>query len=560
MYQVGLGDSAVPTSGTLYFSTAPYIDQAVPRAYVDCVKAPPVYTRSLDDSLQGAYRASVGSALFDNTDGQTSYLLDLPIDGSSCTVAIGEADWARSDFVTLFTCLAVKAKADRPGDLIGIEYKDGSLLLNKMLGGNVLVGGTGPSANKYRPLLGGWVHQLEPILVDSTTFTYAFSDTATDTTLMAVRSNGVVLTVTVDYTDNGDGTFTLTSNPQSEQITCDVRRTVSGGSTIGYRISDVMKLMVGERCGLTAAGRYTGPQYPSLAGDGKLNDYPIGIPIQESRNAVDVVTEICNTGNTAWAFDRNLNFYYTLMRPDALSTIVANSGGAITVAGDLTEDDCDAGQIALDHAAPSFASYQCYINVNNATQNSFSTSLDSDARDMLTRKGKFCEPFFGEEPSSQQYLGATVAYLGGAPQLYHLSMDRTPQVISTLISGATDTAVPDTNPPANAWDMDTYAGAFISVRRAKNLPWLEFTTWPVGLDFYDKEIGHILSMTHSRIGVTSVLGQVYSVKIDPLGGVELGMVRRRFASVSGPLSSHLLMVDGSSFVLRTDGGKIDLAS
>jgi hypothetical protein len=106
MYQVGLGDSAVPTSGTLYFSTAPYIDQAVPRAYVDCVKAPPVYTRSLDDSLQGAYRASVGSALFDNTDGQTSYLLDLPIDGSSCTVAIGEADWARSDFVTLFTCLA----------------------------------------------------------------------------------------------------------------------------------------------------------------------------------------------------------------------------------------------------------------------------------------------------------------------------------------------------------------------------------------------------------------------------------------------------------------------
>jgi hypothetical protein len=68
MYQVGLGDSAVPTSGTLYFSTAPYIDQAVPRAYVDAIDSVPTYQRSIDrTTLRGKYSANIGALVLDNS-------------------------------------------------------------------------------------------------------------------------------------------------------------------------------------------------------------------------------------------------------------------------------------------------------------------------------------------------------------------------------------------------------------------------------------------------------------------------------------------------------------
>src|SRR4051812_28116569 len=102
MYQVGLGGGAVPTLGTLYFSNRKYIDEDVPRSYIDALIDSPRYSRSLNrDTLTGAYDVSISSLKFDDSDKRVSYLLDLPIDGSEVRVYVGEADWARSDFIHL---------------------------------------------------------------------------------------------------------------------------------------------------------------------------------------------------------------------------------------------------------------------------------------------------------------------------------------------------------------------------------------------------------------------------------------------------------------------------
>jgi hypothetical protein len=488
---------------------------------------------------------------FDNTDGSIDYLLDLPIDGSDVAIYVGDPSWNFADFIHIYTAVSVKAACRAPGNVISIEIKDTGLLLNTTIGGVVAVGGTGPSANQFRAFNFGWVHQTAPIVVDEGTLTYAHSDTGVNTAAQDVRDNGVSVT----FTDNADGTFTLAASPtQGGTITCDVLATLSGGTTIGYRISDFLTEMVGTRTGLTALGKYLGPQYSTLVGG--LNDYPMGISISEARNVVDVLEDVMATRTGFWAVDRTGKFYYSVMRPEALSKIIADSGGAITVAETLVEDDVDHETLEIDHAAPGYASYQCYGNINWVDQTAFAGSVTQVERDRYTRKGYRAPAYYGEEPDSTQYLGATEAYLGGAPQLYHKSMSGV-QLVATLISAEADDSIPDITPPANAWNVDTYLGAFISLLRAESLPWHEFIDISIGLEYFQLELGHIVNFNYPRYGLTGgVLFQVCSIEIDvTTERVRLGLVRRRFAGTSGPLSDKLLQENGD-FLFQENGDYI----
>src|SRR6185503_12008129 len=152
--------------------------------------------------------------------------------------------------------------------------------------------------------------------------------------------------------------------------------------------------------------------------------------------------------------------------------------------------------LSLDHRLPTYSSYQCLANINQTQQTTFAGSLTADERVMLSREGLTGAGFGGEEPGTTAYLGATVPYKGGAPELYHLSMSDS-QVVRTLISGPDDTSAPDpVGDPTD--DMPTMLRRWAAVRRAQFLPNTEFVDFTTFLEFYDLEIGDIVNLTYPR--------------------------------------------------------------
>lgn len=549
MYQSGFGDDAVPTLGTIYWSNFDYVDESTnpPTRYQGALIQAPDYERSLDRSkLRGQYNVNVGDLLINNADGEFDYLIDLAMDGSEIRVYVGDETWARSDFVHLYTALALKV--DIPAKkTIRIDLRDPGLLLNKSIGGTVTVGGTGPNANQFRPLIFGFVHQIEPVLVDAATSKYAFADTGTNTECVAVRNDGVA----VSFTDNGDGTFTLAVPPSGkEKITCDAVSYASASDDTSYRISDAFDALIGSRAGMTALGRYSGngPMFEFQS----FNDYRVGKEIPEKENCVAIANDIADTANGFWAFTRFGSFFYDWLRPEALPHFVGNVG--VPVAAEVTKDDVRGDKFALSHNLPSYVGYQGYGNVNQAQQSTFASSLTEDERAMFTRIGYLAEAFIGEEPGTTTYVGSTVTWRGGAPELYHLSLSDS-QVVRTLISGPSDTEETTTGVVSPDTDLQSWA----SVRRSQNLPWVEFIDVTVGLDFYALELGDIVNVVFPRFDFDGGrLAQVVSIRMRPsLGIVELGLVHRRFSDVSGtPIVYDFLAMETGELILKEDGGKI----
>lgn len=542
MYQVGVGVSAVPTVGTKYLSTGPYVDEAVPRKYDDCVIGVPSFDRSLDRvTLRGQYRLSVGELEIDNHEGRSNYLLPLALDGSEVRVFIAAVDGS-IDPIELYRANALLVNAPSRHTL-KVTLRDAGLLINKSIGGEIEVGGTGPSANQFRPFNFGWVHQVEPILYDETVSggQFVHSDTGANTEAVAVRNDGVAVT----FSDNGDGTFTLAAPPAgNEKITCDVVATLgSTGTALGYRLSDLMEELVGNRGGLTALGRYAGPLNDWIVE--RTNDYPSQISIRDKQKLIDVIDEVMDTLNGYWAITRLGQFFYYGMSPASIEAVIAESGGAITVAAYIVKDDISA--IRLSHNAPKFASYQCYSNVNQFEQTTFASSLTPEERAQFERIGYPSTHFVGEDPGTTSYLGTT-PYLGGAPELYHLTLSDS-EVIRTIISGETDAATP------GGVSIDGYMATFLALRRALYLPWMEFIDISVGLEYFTLEIGDIVHLTYDAWGLDAgVLYQVCSVGIDASARkVNLGVCRRRYAGVLDELPNWELREDGGQ-EYREDGG------
>lgn len=553
MKQVGIAESAVPTLDTVYCSNRPFVDLTVPRKYVDIVHSIASFDRSVDrETLRGSYRVAVGAVDLDNTDGRANDMLLLAIDGSAVRVYVGEEGWTRDQFFLLYEARSARAVSPAPCDYVSVELKDTAILLNKSIGGDVAVGGTGASMNKFRPLNFGFVHNLEPIPYDSALLIYVHSDTGTNTYAYEVRDNGIP----VDFTDNGDGTFTLQDTPVG-QITCDVLADYDGSfDGSAYRITQTLRWMVADKAGLGALGKYatagTAPTYEEAA----ANDYPLGISMPEKRNVIDALEDVMSSANSFWAISRLGSFYSAWMAPGRIEALLADSQGDDVIEAEIEEDDVVAGTMQLDHSAPSYKAYQGFGNVNQVQQTNFADSLTPDEREQFSRKGFFTENYHGEDPGSTSYLGP-VAYKGGAPELYHLSMSES-QEVSTLISGPTDLdfdflfAPPPELP--NFVGVLEYLMNWSAVRRALFLPWLEFVDIVVGIEFFGLELGHIVKFTHSKLGLENgELFQVCTTNIsilDPSGPpvVKLGLVRRRYAGVLD--DTNILLLEDSTALLQ----------
>jgi hypothetical protein len=511
-------ESGGPVGGTLYLSDKPFAPLDAERPYVDRIASVPDFERSLGGNRLNTYSSSIGSVDIINTDGDLDFYLDLAIDGSEARFYIGDKSWDRADFRLIFSVYGLIVRR-APLRRLTIDLKDSTALLNQSIGGESLVGGSGPNANQERPLNFGFIHNLTPLSLDSINLTYVHSDTGGTTSggnveAIEVRDDGVP----VLFNDNGDGTLELNSSPAG-LITCDVEAyPLQSSSGDHANVSDAFDYLVGERAGFVAAGLYIGP-HPTFVED-DVDDYPIGISVAEARNILDILGELTESGNCFAAITRVGEFTFGRLKPYD----VASFG--------LDPVDIGEGEIVprtsfdVQHLTPEYYRYQAYAHRNWTQQSNLSAVLNPDEQARFSRKGQF---------ALQALVGGTTYAL--APELYHKTLSTSPP-LETLLS----------------WDDDSsiiYLTQYMETRRAMFLPWLEVVTVSVPLGanpdapkmFYALELGDVVRVTITRFGYDAgVLFQVIAVGINLTKTRTILRLVRKRGVIQTPLEWRSLML------------------
>lgn len=537
--QTGSGYTAARVLRTKYFANSAYFDDVNGRPYRDCVVDLPRYNRALDRTkLRGRYTSSIGSVGIANQDHKFDDLLTLAVDGCEVRFYIGDGGdiesgrqpWLRSEFIFMFSAIAVKFTAPSLG-MISLVLKDTGILLDRIVGGTVAIGGTGVNAEKFRPKNFGYVHNITFPQVDAAALTYTYNESGLNCTLLAVRCRGT----SIAYTDNLDGTVRMLADPVGGLITGDVLVTTGGAAvtqldisaaTVGaFRVSDMFYQLVGVDAGLIAMGKFAG-----ASGNFEFtgsNDYHVGRNYATPTKLPEALNEWCDTANAYYAVRRDGYVTYGWLRPEALDIEIPPASWSVGPA--ITNDSLIKGsEPKIDHADPGFYSVQGFANINwTAPQNDLALGLSETVAELYRRKGYYTSPDVGAGS------GSTTAYSGpsdspgygvfkyGNPQLYHLTLKKSLDN-STLISCATDA------------DAAVHLTRWQFVNREQQLPNLEFLDVAVDLSYYSVELGNILPVTiteadgSTRYGFSATRMQVVSVDIALTDQVvRLGLVRRR---------------------------------
>lgn len=521
-YKQEAASPVIPVTETLHLATKEYFDDANGVVYAEAVNSIPQYSRGLQGDRLGDYRSTIGTLEIDNANGEYDYILGLALDGSQVRVYIGDTTWLRVDFRHVFTALATKASAPS-FDRISISLKDTTAFLNKSLVGSSVglspnsPGGTGPNADRPRPINFGYVHQVEALVIDSFALLYAHSDTDTFSAAQAVRDGGL----DVNYIDNGDGTFTLDQSPVNPTggITCDVLSVMTGSpaDATQRRMSDAFRYFIGDRAGLAAEGLYLGAGPTYVVGDD--DDYMVGVSIAEAKNVIDLLGELADSGNCFWAITREGKFTF-----GRLNFNMAD-GSPTTTVTDIEFDDIDRGTIKVDHTSPKYYKLQAYMSKNWTKTDALAAGLEGDARAVITRDG-----LFAVQPDS-----ATNDY-ASSPQLYSLSLTVSP-VLETLLSGNDD-----------ATDVVSLQ-RWMERRRTMFLPWIETFSFTVRQEFYTLEIGDVVRLTMPRYGlVNGGLFQVIGVDLQLTQGRVGIQLMRRHASEFVPADFERELIETTPLV------------
>lgn len=494
-------DAGVPETRTLYLSNRPYIDNVAPRRYDSIIARAPSFTRTLTGDNRNTYQSSFGNMELDNSDGEADYILVLAV--TELRFYFGDFEWPVADFAHIFTCMCRKIIAPSR-DRLSVQLMDVGVLLNKTIGGDVLVGGSGPESGRYRPKTFGYVHQLPCYLLDEASLTYIWADDGTylqnDPGVFepTVREGGTPTT----YSDNGNGTFTLAAQP-IKQITSDLLNTPAGSPA--YRcVSDALSFVIEQSCGLGALGLYVGagPTYEVHPSSGVAawvaaggEDYFVGFALTEKTGVIGLLNELTMSGHCFWASTRLNEFTFGRLRPNDIDAL------GVTPKLTLRKDDIDVGTLSIDKIDPTFWRLNVRVDKNYVQQSDFVDELSLDQRSYLSRPGL----------DVAQYPMAGDTFVAN-PQLYLPGMSESPY-IETLLSDGTD-IVSESN--ARLW---------MGVKRANLRPWLAIISARTGIDRYDLELGDVLPIvidTEATLGLsteknTQVVGHTIDLQTAKVG-------------------------------------------
>lgn len=516
--------SGAPATQTLYFSTAPTFvsaatDTPASTPYQDRILQLPTYTRQLDRAtLGGRYSIGFGSLTLNNADGALDAILAYAYDGSQVRFYLGDPSWAKADFRLVFTALGAALTAP-DFSTIEVQIRDASASLNRAFDTGVTVGGTGQNAATMAPANLGRVMNVECILKDALALTYVYADVGTNTTVLAVRDRGVDLAG--GWTDHGDGTLTLSANPQG-QITADVLRVASGTNTDSWRLSDVFGELIGTYAGLTALGQYGGLHASFTADDAE--DFHSGISIRDNSQLADLATALADSGNGFWASGRDAKIYLGRIR-------AANPPGAPKLA--LVEDDLiQSGGIKIDEVIPLYSQVQAQGNRNWMPQTDLGASLAADVATSYRRDGF---TFTQAAPTGTTYTAN--------PGLYHKSMAKSP-LFSTYIVREDDS------------NAATELATWCDVRRRQTLPWMQLVDVVCHMRAYALDLGDVVTLTMPRFAFASGPAmQVVGIAVD-LNSFTVALTLAYRQAATGVLTpGYLLQLNGSRILIGKPGGE-----
>lgn len=206
-YESG-GGSAV---GTIYLSCGQYATKATDTpssiSYRDVIMAAGMRRRI--DLGGRRTRVEIPQMVLAASDALIDFLADKIIDGFECKWYLGDASWDRADFRHVATGVAERANGS--DEQYAISYRDKRLLLDREIRGDA-VGGSGPDATKYLPLIWGSAYNLAPFLFDQASDTWAVLSNFSGSSVTAVddvRDGGISLDSGALFTFSGAGGFSV---------------------------------------------------------------------------------------------------------------------------------------------------------------------------------------------------------------------------------------------------------------------------------------------------------------------------------------------------------------
>jgi len=515
--------AGAPVTNTLYFADHPGFvssatDTPANQRYTDCVITAPTFTRSLDRArLGGIYSASFGNGVIANANGAQDAILGFAYDGSANRIYYGDLSWAKADFRLMFTCVGASIAVPDP-TTIQFNVKDASYLLDRNIGG-LPVGGTGPNAGKPLPINIGWVHNVECLLTDQATNTYAFSDGTTHGFMTAKRIRGDPLAGGLG--DNPGGSFPIAFSPDGT-VTADLLGYVPSWS-VGFKTSGIYSVL------FHVYGGFGGAAPHSTFVPGSDYDYPLGLSIREPQNLVDVLNNVATSTNTFYGFDRFGGPTYGRIFP--------YNPASAPVLSLVADDIKPANAIKVEEVIPLYDQIFCSGNKNYTVQTAdqlAGITIDQNTRGLYTRDAL---PYSGPVPTGTSYVDN--------PRLYHTTMGPSP-VFATLISAELDA------------DCLVSLANFAEAKRKQLLSWLQLIDITVGIRAYALELGDIVTLTLDRYALDSGPAmQVTSVALDlNTESVGLTLAYRREASGTDAADSFLMQLVNLDNILQLNGDRI----
>lgn len=265
---------------TFYLSTKAFFDSSIGRVYNPCV---------IGNSIQVIERISLSSSSFlsfgdvgiNNQDGSKDAWLDYVWTNRAVMVLIGDINWPRSDFRTIFNGITEDIDSANRSTL-NLKVRDKLQRLNMPLTERKL-GGTTKNKDELLPLCFGEVHNITPLLTNPATLEYQYHDGQSEDSI-ETRDNAVPVSVTKTI---ATGKFTLNQSPFG-RVTASVQGHKSG--TWPNTVGDLIKTISTSYGDVNNRFSLTDIDVTQVDTFDSSNQAPMGIYVPTR----DTVINVCN--------------------------------------------------------------------------------------------------------------------------------------------------------------------------------------------------------------------------------------------------------------------------
>jgi len=282
LVEVEVGLAAGGTT-TRYLSNKGYVTESgdVPAStgYMARIVGGVKFTQSM--SLTGDVSLSYGDIELNNFDGSLDTWVDDFWANRTIKAYLGDVTWARAEFRKVFDGITTGIDM-RSRTRINIKISDKLQRLNTPVS-EVKVGGSGSLADNLIPLCFGEVHNIEPVLIDSTILEYQVHPGPIES-IIEVRDNGVPVSFTPYL---ATGKFRLAGSPAGT-ITCSVQG--DKGSTYANDVVGIITRLATQWGSVSQRFTTADLDTTALSAFQSANTAPVGLFLGSRAN----VLESCN--------------------------------------------------------------------------------------------------------------------------------------------------------------------------------------------------------------------------------------------------------------------------